>query len=178
MCTHTGEYIWLPVPSATGQQTLRFDKLTCSRSTLLFSSSALLLSSSSLRLLSSSSRRLFSSCSRLRCSRSCCLLASRSLLCCCRRRTVKLAGICRLWFSEICWQWETPWALQPLLARCSTCTMQCPITTAHGCSVPLSSDRVCVPLQSCSLPTEPHHSLLFMALLSRTLKSEQKEIND
>lgn len=58
------------------------DKLTCSLSTLLFSSSARLLSSSSFRLLSSSSRRRFSSCSRRRCSRSCCLLASRSLLCC------------------------------------------------------------------------------------------------
>lgn len=58
--------------------------LTCSLSTLLFSSSARLRSSSSFRRLSSSSSRLFSSCSRLRCSRSCCLLASRSLLCCCR----------------------------------------------------------------------------------------------
>lgn len=58
--------------------------LTCSLSTLLFSSSARLRSSSSFRRLSSSSSRLFSSCSRLRCSRSCCLLASRSLLCCCK----------------------------------------------------------------------------------------------
>lgn len=55
---------------------------TCSLSTLLLSSSARLRSSSSCRRLSSSSSRLFSSCSRLRCSRSCCLLASRSLLCC------------------------------------------------------------------------------------------------
>ncbi len=57
---------------------------TCSRSALLFSSSALRRSSSSLRLLSISSRRLFSSCSLLLCSRSCCLLISRSRLCCCR----------------------------------------------------------------------------------------------
>lgn len=57
-------------------------ELTCSLSTLLFSSSARRRSSSSFRLLSSSSSRLFSSCSLLRCSRSCCLLASRSLLCC------------------------------------------------------------------------------------------------
>ena len=61
---------------------------TCSLSTLLFSSSARLRSSSSFRRLSSSSRRLFSSCSRLRCSRSCCLLASRSLLCCCESQMV------------------------------------------------------------------------------------------
>lgn len=56
---------------------------TCSRSFLLFSSSARRRSSSSLRLRSISSTRLFSSCSRRRCSRSCCLLISRSRLCCC-----------------------------------------------------------------------------------------------
>lgn len=68
--------------------------LTCSLSTLLFSSSARLRSSSSFRRLSSSSSRLFSSCSRLRCSRSCCLLASRSLLCCCESQDGALSADC------------------------------------------------------------------------------------
>ncbi|CAG5865287.1 unnamed protein product [Menidia menidia] len=55
---------------------------TCSRSALLFSSSARRRSSSSLRRRSSSSSRRFSSCSRRRCSRSCCRRSSRSRRCC------------------------------------------------------------------------------------------------
>lgn len=86
--------------------------LTCSLSTLLFSSSARLRSSSSFRRLSSSSSRLFSSCSRLRCSRSCCLLASRSLLCCCKSQDGASSADCPATVPRT--------ACCPLTARCES----------------------------------------------------------
>ena len=113
----------LCMPSAPNPPTLPSDKvpksrpehprgLTCSLSTLLFSSSARLRSSSSFRRLSSSSSRLFSSCSLLRCSRSCCLLASRSLLCCCKSQDGTSSADCPVTVPRT--------ACCPLTGRCES----------------------------------------------------------